>query len=158
MDRLRVPIMADSLLSSIATFHTTKIIVTDPTKYSFIGSIPKAMLGRISASSNVLQQYRKHPSSGPRELTPAIVCSIEEVDKPAKRGKKTDTQKDGPCDKAATSQAQPKKQKKPARRLILQSSSDSDSEYVPPKHKNASPLESESESSNDEAVHCRGDT
>ena len=30
MDRFHVPIMADSLLSFIATFHTTKIIVTDP--------------------------------------------------------------------------------------------------------------------------------
>ena len=33
MDRLRVPIMADSLLSSTATFHMTKIIITDPTVY-----------------------------------------------------------------------------------------------------------------------------
>ncbi|CAI9269809.1 unnamed protein product [Lactuca saligna] len=113
----------------------------------------------------------KRPSSGPRELTPTIVRSIEEADKPAKRGMKTDTQKDGPVskptkgktpkkrksNKAATSQAQPKKQKKPARRLILQSSSDLDSEYVPPKHKNASPSESESESSDDEAS-GRGDT
>ncbi|XP_023766459.1 uncharacterized protein LOC111914989 [Lactuca sativa] len=136
--------MADSLLSSIATFHTTKIIVTDPTKYSFIGSIPEAMLGRISAS---------------------------QVDKPTKRGKKPDNQKEGPVskptkgqtpkkqksDKATSSQAQPKKQKKPARRLILQSTSDSDSEYVPPKHKNAPPSESESESSNEEAS-SRGDT
>ncbi|XP_023733775.2 uncharacterized protein LOC111881603 [Lactuca sativa] len=165
MDRLHVPIMADSLLSSIATFHTTKIIVTNPTKYSFIGSIPESMLARTSASSNVLQQYKKHPSSGPRELTPAMVYSIEEADKPAKRGKKTENQKEAPVskptkgqapkkrksDKAATSQAQPKKQKKPARRLVIQSSSDSDSKYVPPKHKNAPPSESESESSDDEA-------
>ena len=90
MDRLHAPIMADSLLSSIATFHTTKIIVTDPTKYSFIGSIPETMLARVSASSNVLQQYTKHPSLGLRELTPAMVRSIEEVDKPTKRGKKTE--------------------------------------------------------------------
>ncbi|XP_023736973.1 uncharacterized protein LOC111884909 [Lactuca sativa] len=171
MDRLHVPIMADSFLSSIATFHTTKIIVTDPTKFSFIGPIPEAMLGRISVSSNILQKYRKRPSVGPRELTPAMLRSIEEADKPAKRGKKPETQKEGPVikptkgqtpkkrksDKAATSQAQPKKQKKPARKLILQSSSDSDSEYVPPKQKNAPPSESESESSDEEAS-GRGDT
>nr|KAJ0210234.1 hypothetical protein LSAT_V11C400205970 [Lactuca sativa] len=138
MDRLRVPIMADSLLSSIATFHTTKIIVTDPTKFSFIGSIPEAMLGRISASSNVLQQYRKHPSAGPRELTAAMIRSTEEVTSQPKG-------------------VQPKKQKKPARRLILQSTSDSDSEYVLPKHKNTPPSESEGESSNEEAS-SRGDT
>ncbi|KAL7611201.1 hypothetical protein Lser_V15G12498 [Lactuca serriola] len=60
-------------------------------------------------------------------------------------------------DKAVTSQAQPKKQKKPDRRLILQSTSDSDSEYVPPKHKYTPPSEFESESSDDEAS-GRGDT
>ncbi|XP_052627717.1 uncharacterized protein LOC128134244 [Lactuca sativa] len=98
MDRLRVPLMADSLLSSIATFHTTKIIVTDPTKFSFIGSIPEALLGRIAALSNVLQQYRKRPSVGPRELTPTMIRFIEEADKPTKRGKKPETQKEGPSD------------------------------------------------------------
>ncbi|XP_023734159.1 uncharacterized protein LOC111882023 [Lactuca sativa] len=86
--------MADSLLSSIATFHTTKIIITDPTKYYFIGSIPDTMLACVSQARNVLQQYRKIPSSGPRELTPAMVRSIEETDKPAKKGKKPETQKE----------------------------------------------------------------
>ncbi|XP_052620948.1 flocculation protein FLO11-like [Lactuca sativa] len=171
MDRLHVPIMEDFLLSSIATFHTTKITVTDPTKFSFIGSIPETMLACVSAASNVLQQYRKIPSSGPRELTPAMVRSIDDADKPAKKGKKSDTQKETQVskptkgqtpkkrksDKAAPSQPQPKKQRKAARRLIFQSSSDSDSEYVPPKNKYAPPLESESESSDDEAS-GRGDT
>ncbi|XP_052621767.1 flocculation protein FLO11-like [Lactuca sativa] len=129
------------------------------------------MLARVSAVSNVLQQYRKISSSGPRELTPAMVRSIKEADKPTKRGKKTETQKEAQVskstkgqtpkkrksDKAAPSQPQPKKQKKPARRLILQSFSNSDSEYVPPKHKSAPPSESESESSDDEAS-GRGDT
>ncbi|XP_023732336.1 flocculation protein FLO11-like [Lactuca sativa] len=171
MDRLHIPIMADSLLSSIATFHTTKIIFTDLTKYAFIGSVPETMLACVSAASNVLQQYRKNLSSGPRELTPSMVCSIEEADKPAKRGKKTETQKEAQVykptkrqtpkkrksDKVAPSHPQPKKQKKPARRLILQSYSDSNSEYVPPKHKFAPPSDSESESSEDEAS-GQGDT
>ncbi|CAI9263241.1 unnamed protein product [Lactuca saligna] len=169
MDRLRVPIMADSLLSSIATFHTTKIIVTDPTKFSFIGSIPKSIVSRISELSNVLQEHRKLPSTGPRELTQEMVRSIEKADKPAKRGKKPETHKGEPVtkhtkghtpkkrktDKGSLSQAQPKKQKKLARRLILQSSSDL--EYVPPKHKNSPPSESESESSEEDAS-GRGDT
>ncbi|CAI9259393.1 unnamed protein product [Lactuca saligna] len=121
------------------------------------------MLSRISASSNILQEYRKRPSAGPRELTQAMVRSIEEADKPAKRGKKPETQrgeqvskktkgqtpKKRKTNKPVPSQVQPKKQKKPARRLILQSSSDP--EYVPPKHKSASPSESESESSEEEA-------
>ncbi|XP_023746986.1 pollen-specific leucine-rich repeat extensin-like protein 2 [Lactuca sativa] len=72
-----------------------------------------------------------------------MIRSIEEADKPAKRGKKPESQKEGP--------------KKPARRLILQSFSDSDLEYVPPKQKNAPPSDSESESSDEEASD-RGDT
>ncbi|CAI9279258.1 unnamed protein product [Lactuca saligna] len=171
MDRNRVPIMADSLISSIATFHTTKIIITDPTKFSYIGSIPETMLGCISASSNLLQQYRKRKAVGPRELTPSMLHSIEEADKPAKRGKKPESQKEGPVakpskgqtpkkrktDQPAPSQPQPKNQKKPARRLILQSSSDLDSEYVPPKHKHALTTDSKNESSDEEAS-GRGDT
>ncbi|CAI9285173.1 unnamed protein product [Lactuca saligna] len=115
------------------------------------------MLNRISESSNVLQKYRKHPSAGSREITQAMVRSIEEVDKPAKRGKKPETQKakqvtkqtkgqtpkNRKSNKAAPSQAQRKKQKKPARRLILQSSSDS--EYVSaslPYPRNSSSLQS----------------
>nr|KAJ0188056.1 hypothetical protein LSAT_V11C900503890 [Lactuca sativa] len=142
MDRLRVPIMADFLLSPIATFHTTKIIVTDPTKFSFIGSIPEAMLSRIPTSSNVLQQYRKRPSVGLRELTLAMLRSIEEADKPAKRGKKPETQKEGPVIKPTKGQT-PK--------------NDSDLEYVPPKQKNAPPSESESEICDEEAS-GRGET
>ncbi|XP_023738707.1 pollen-specific leucine-rich repeat extensin-like protein 2 [Lactuca sativa] len=134
--------MADYLLSSITTFHATKIIVTDPTNYSFIGSIPEAMLSRISASSNVLQQYRKRPSSGPRELTPAMVCSIEEAYKPAKRSKKPDTQKEGPVIKPTKGQT-PKKRKS--------------DKAATSQHKNAPPSESESESSDEEASR-RGDT
>ncbi|KAL7609329.1 hypothetical protein Lser_V15G14496 [Lactuca serriola] len=94
-----------------------------------------------------------------------MVRSIEEADKPAKRGKKTETQKEWivakptngqtpkkrKSDKAAPSQPKQKQQKKPARRLILQSSSDSDSEYVLPKEKSTAPSESGSESSDEEA-------
>ncbi|CAI9266318.1 unnamed protein product [Lactuca saligna] len=129
------------------------------------------MIAPIFASSNVLQEYRKHPSSGPRELTPAMVHSIDEADKPAKKGKKAETQKEAQVskptkaktllkrmfDRAVTSPPKPKKLEKPPRRLIIQSSSDSDSEYVPPQHKIASPSESESGSSDEEAS-GRGDT
>ncbi|CAI9260704.1 unnamed protein product [Lactuca saligna] len=121
------------------------------------------MLAPISTSSNVLQQYMKHPSSGPRELTLAMVRCIDETEKPAKRGNKPKTHKEAQVskptkwktpkkkksDKAVTSPPQPKKLKKPARRLILQSSSDSDSEYVPPQHKIASLSEFENECSDD---------
>ncbi|CAI9277331.1 unnamed protein product [Lactuca saligna] len=99
------------------------------------------MLSHISTSSNVLQQYKKHP------------YSEAQVSKPTK-GK---TLKKRKSDRVVTSPPELKKLKKPARRLILQSSSNSDSEYVPPQHKNAPPSESESKSSDDEAS-GRGDT
>ncbi|CAI9266115.1 unnamed protein product [Lactuca saligna] len=139
--------MADSLLSSIATFHTTNIIVTDPTKYSFIGSILDTMLACVSATSNVLQQYMKIPSSGPRELTPAMVRSIEEADKPAKRGKKTETQKE-------TKVTKPTKEQTPKKR---KSNKVAPSQPQPKKHKSSPSSESENESSDDEAS-VRGDT
>ncbi|KAL7617901.1 hypothetical protein Lser_V15G04020 [Lactuca serriola] len=85
VDHLHVPIMVDSLLSSIATFHTTKIIVVDPSKYLFIRSIPAAMYAYVTKASKVIQEYKKLPSSGPKELTLAMIRSIEKADKPAKR-------------------------------------------------------------------------
>ncbi|KAL7610282.1 hypothetical protein Lser_V15G13610 [Lactuca serriola] len=129
MDRLHVPIMADSLLSSTATFHTTKILVTDPSKYLFVGSILASMYVCVSNQSAIIQAYKKLPSSSPRELTPAMVRSIEKADKPSQRGKKQDKQNEGlvlkgakgqtpkkrKTEKAAPSQPKQKKTKKPAR-------------------------------------------
>ncbi|XP_023769602.1 uncharacterized protein LOC111918175 [Lactuca sativa] len=166
MDRFHVPIMADSMLSSIATFHTTNIIVTHPSKFVFVGAIPESMYAFVPPSSKIIQEYKKLPSSGPRELTADMVKSIEDADKPAKRGKKPEVKKGDKggqvskvqtprkrkSEKAAPTQPKPKKAKKPARRLILQSSSNSDSEYVPPNQPTIPPSESDSESSKDEVT------
>ncbi|KAL7598863.1 hypothetical protein Lser_V15G21253 [Lactuca serriola] len=150
MDRPHVPIMADSLLSSIAMFHTTKILVTDPSKYLFVGSIPASMYACVSDQSAIIQEYKKLPSSGLRELTPTMIRQVI-------KGAKGQTPKKQKTKKAAPSQPKKKKTKKPAQRLILQSSSDSDSDYVPIGHKRPSPTASESDSS-DEEVSVRGDT
>nr|KAJ0203831.1 hypothetical protein LSAT_V11C500231530 [Lactuca sativa] len=137
----------------------------------FVGSIPASMYACVSEPSAIIQDYKKLPYTGPRELTPSMVRSIEEEDKPSKRGKKQDKQTEGlvikgakgqtpkkrKTEKAAPSQPKQKKAKKPAQWLILQSSSDSDSDYVPIDHKRPSPTASGSESS-DEEVSVRGDT
>ncbi|CAI9265722.1 unnamed protein product [Lactuca saligna] len=100
-----------------------------------------------------------------------MVHSIEEADKPSKRGKIQDKQhealvikgakgqtlKKRKTEKATPSQPKQKKTKKPAQRLILQSPSDSDSDYVPIGHKRPSPTASGIESS-DEEVSIRGAT
>lgn len=94
-----------------------------------------------------------------------MIRSIEEADKPAKRGKKQEKKKEEKMvkgakgqtpnkwmlERAAPSQPKPKKTKKTARKLILSSSSDS--EYVPIGHQPITQhcdSESESESSKEE--------
>ena len=87
MEIFNVPVMADSLMATIATFHTSKIFVSDPTKFSFVGSIPESMYDCVSAESKVMAEYKKLPPTGPRALTPEMQKSLELADKPAKWGK-----------------------------------------------------------------------
>ena len=70
MEKFQVPVMADSLKSKIAMFHTTKIIVADFTKFSFIGSIPESMYHCVSKASKLISEYTKLPAMGPSPLTP----------------------------------------------------------------------------------------
>lgn len=140
MDRFHVPIVADSLLSSIATFHTTKIIVIDPSKFPFNCSFPESMYACVSSESKVMNEYKQLPSFGPRELTPEMLKSLEDVDRSAKRGKRHESKKGGTSSKASTpkkhksdkldpSQPNKKKTKKAAKRAKQVSTSDSD--YAP---------------------------
>ncbi|CAI9263499.1 unnamed protein product [Lactuca saligna] len=129
------------------------------------------MYACVPNQSAIIQEYKKLPSSCPRELRPVMVRSIEEADKPSNRGKKQDKHSEGlvikgskgqtpkkrKTEQAAPSHPKKKKTKKPARRLILQSTSHSDSDYVPTGHKRPSPTVSERESS-DEEVSIRGAT
>lgn len=174
MEQFHIPIMADSLLSSIANFHTTKIIVTDPSKFPFNGSIPESMYACVSRESKVIQEYKKLPSSGPRELTPEMIRSIEDGDRLAKRGKKVDPKKgnkERPSSKAATPKkwkqekaapSQPKSKK--VKKVVKNPRSPSiiDSDYVPTGHLPVHPpseseIETESASSYDE-ISVRGGT
>ena len=93
MNKYHVPVVANSPLSSIAIFHTMKIIVTDPSKFQFVGSIPKSMYACVSRDSRIIKTYKEFCRSGPRELTPEMVQSIHDADKPAPRGKKPDKEK-----------------------------------------------------------------
>ncbi|KAL7614214.1 hypothetical protein Lser_V15G07192 [Lactuca serriola] len=137
MDKYRVPIVPGSPPSSIGTFHTTKIIVSDASKFQFIGSIPESMFGDIPAERRIIRTYKEFRRSGPRELTPEMIKSIHEADKPAPRGKKTKKGKDkqvgkgakGPSPKkrkptkAAHSPPLKKRKTRSRRKLILASSS-----------------------------------
>ncbi|KAL7603874.1 hypothetical protein Lser_V15G20006 [Lactuca serriola] len=47
MDKYHIPIVAGAPMSSIGTFHATKIIVSDASKFPFNGSIPETMYGDV---------------------------------------------------------------------------------------------------------------
>lgn len=86
IDKLNIPLMQDTLITSISTFHTTGIIILDSSKFSFIGSIPKAMFRDVPTSSKILEGYRKLTPSGPHELSEEMQVIIAEADKPKKGG------------------------------------------------------------------------
>ncbi|XP_023737424.1 uncharacterized protein LOC111885390 [Lactuca sativa] len=120
--------MKDALVASIATFHTKKIIISDPTKCHHNGSNPKSMYRCVSSESHVMAEYKKLTPKRPRVLTPKQQVALESVNKPGNRGKRTTTKKESTEEdktKASKSQkrksdkgdsSKPKKLKKMARR------------------------------------------
>ena len=87
MEKFEFPVMADSLMSAIATFHTTIIIVADFTKFPFISSISESMYRCVSKASKLINEYKKLLATGLRPLTPEMQQSLNITDKPAKLGK-----------------------------------------------------------------------
>ncbi|XP_023734793.1 flocculation protein FLO11-like [Lactuca sativa] len=137
--------MKDVVLSSIATFHTKKIIVADLTKFPHIGSIPETMYRCVSTKSKVMAEYQLLPPKNPRQLTPEIQAALDDVEKPIKQGEKADSKKvatDGPSSKPVKSKKQkaekaassaPEKVKKMAQRpktLSPSSSGNDEEQYV----------------------------
>ena len=70
--KLYIPVMEDSLMSSIARFRTTKIIVADNSKFSFMGSIPESMYRCVFGARKIIGEYKKLQGSGPRVITPEM--------------------------------------------------------------------------------------
>ena len=66
----------------MATFHTKKIIISDPTKFPHNGSIPETMYRCVSAESKVMADYCKIPPKAPRVLSPNQQVALDVVDKP----------------------------------------------------------------------------
>ncbi|XP_052619992.1 uncharacterized protein LOC128126289 [Lactuca sativa] len=114
-----------------------KIIVSDSSKFQFVGSIPESMYGCVPNDSRIIRTYKEFHRSGPRELIPEMIQSIHDADRPAPKGKKQDKGKDkkvvkgakGPSPKkrkpSKEAQSPPPKKRKtqPRRKLILASSS-----------------------------------
>ncbi|KAL7598604.1 pollen-specific leucine-rich repeat extensin-like protein 2 [Lactuca sativa] len=126
MEKFKVPTMVDSLMSSITTFHMMKIIIFDPSKFIFLGSVSESMYRCVSTKSKWMNEYKKLPPSAPLQLTLEMQNSLEATDKPAKQGKKPDRKGEN---KAAPWAPKKRKTKKKAHKPKAPSSSDSD--YVP---------------------------
>ncbi|KAL7600954.1 hypothetical protein Lser_V15G23568 [Lactuca serriola] len=128
MDSLEIPVMKDVLLASIASFHTKKIIIFDPSKFHHYGLIPESMYRCVSAQSNVMAEYRKRSPLGPRVLSEEQQAALDALDQPANRGKrvvekeKEEKKESKPksskrkSDGEETSRSKPKKFKKMANR------------------------------------------
>ncbi|KAL7590356.1 hypothetical protein Lser_V15G35623 [Lactuca serriola] len=99
MDKYHVPVVANSPLSSIVVFHTTKIIVTDPSKFQFVGSIHESMYACVSRDSQ------------------------KGKDKKVVKGVKGPSPKKRKPTKSAQSPLLKKRKTQPRRKLILASSS-----------------------------------
>ena len=54
MDSLEIPVMKNVLLASIASFHTKKIIISDPSKFHHYGLIPESIYMCVTAQSRVM--------------------------------------------------------------------------------------------------------
>lgn len=55
-------------LRYIPFFQTSSFMISDPTKFSFFGSIPNVMLDRVPSDNAIVNEYRKLPVSGARLL------------------------------------------------------------------------------------------
>ena len=88
INKLNIPVLEDSCMAAIPIFHTTNIIVADTSKFSFITSIPEAMLRDVPVVSEVLRAYHSLSVSGFRLITDEMRKVLDKADRPKKGGKK----------------------------------------------------------------------
>ena len=88
------------MIEAIPAFHTSNVILSNSSRFAFIGSIPESMLHNVPADNEVIKAYRKKPASGPRRLTAEMQKALEEAENPKKGGKRK--AKVGPFEPAHT--------------------------------------------------------
>lgn len=82
--------MDDSVMAEIPILHTSNIIVSDPTKFSFIGSFPEAMLLNVPANNLIVNEYLKKAASSVHPMPEDLRKAIEEGVKLKRGGKRKD--------------------------------------------------------------------
>lgn len=88
------------MTASIPILHTSNFIVLDPTKFSFVGSIPEEMLKNVPSDNIVVNEYWKKPTFGVRPMPEDLWMALKEGNKPQKGGNKKS--KVGSSEPAAT--------------------------------------------------------
>ena len=64
-----VPLTDDSIVVSIPILQTLTIMMSDPSKFTFVGSIPKVMFAKVLQDNVIVNEYQKLPPSGARPMT-----------------------------------------------------------------------------------------
>ncbi|XP_023731205.1 pollen-specific leucine-rich repeat extensin-like protein 1 [Lactuca sativa] len=140
--------MKDTLIASIATSHTKKIIISDPTKFRHYGSIPETMYRSVTAHSKVMADYRNLNPIEPRVLTTEQQAALDALDKPSNRGKRVTAKKE------TTEHETSKPSKSKKRNLETESSSKPKKiKRMARKPKGPTPPQSDNEDEEDESQH-----
>ncbi|CAI9264261.1 unnamed protein product [Lactuca saligna] len=67
--KLNITVIEECIIATIPIFHILNFIMSDPTKFNFIGSLPEAMLNCVPIDNELINKYQKKPASGPHPLT-----------------------------------------------------------------------------------------
>lgn len=68
ISHFKVPLIQDSLMDEIPTLQTTTFVMSDPHNFDFVGSIPDALLEKVSLDKAIIRAYREMPSSCVRPI------------------------------------------------------------------------------------------
>lgn len=80
--------MQDSLMAEIPTLQMSTFTMSDPKNFKIFGSIPNAMLEKVSLDNAIIGAYCKMPSSGVHSIPKELQKIIDEGDKPKCGGKR----------------------------------------------------------------------
>lgn len=71
--------MEDSEIDAILILQTSTFIMSDPSKFNFVGSILEAMLVKVPSDNAIVNAYCKQPTSGVHPMTEELRKAIEEI-------------------------------------------------------------------------------
>lgn len=78
----------NSVMAAIMFLQTSSFVTFDPTKFSFVGSIPEAMLLNDPTDNVIVNEYRKLRVFGVRPMPEDLKKAIEEGAKAKMGGKR----------------------------------------------------------------------